>query len=611
MRRLAWLTIVALALAVFSAGAEAKDLWSAMQGEAEALSSLREAVRALCAEAREAQDGFIADYRAALDTLGTYDLAGFRRTLARQGTDMEDLRGRIADRAAALAAVDATDAGERAALTACRAYAADILSVAEDFLEANAFQQAQYLAAEPLNEQSRRSGESGQTAFVSARAWEKASAEVVEGFEALAPPAHLKSTWEGYLHQTRLFARMCVLRREGIGYGDVLRLYSSSQLLAREYDLLAKYELTLYTLNSRQYGQCAARLDYLRDATAPGLAAGLQSRGAGGFPQEAGKPELTLECEMADAVYPNLYHSMDSVANLILCTAHGTRELLVTAQVVGLTQEYRQKLTVGPGLARLTVKPPLLSQLPDMTSAKDTQLELSVTDLDTGALLVQESHPVRLYSLYDFGLYDNEFGFVNYDDILAWTTPESEGVLKVRRKAIDYMDEHDLFLDSLVGYQNPTGLPEDRVQLNTKAQAVAIQGAISDLGVRYNMGAFSLSAFQRILMPDAVVQSRSGVCVETAVLMASALQSANMHAMILFIPGHAQVALETWRDSAEYYLLETTMLPLEDSAESYDSFCRYLTQEEWSDYLEDCASRGVAYVVDCDLVDDFDYRGLF
>ena len=65
----------------------------------------------------------------------------------------------------------------------------------------------------------------------------------------------------------------------------------------------------------------------------------------------------------------------------------------------------------------------------------------------------------------------------------------------------------------------------------------------------------------RVLPPSEVLSSRSGICIETALLVASALQSANMNAMIIITPGHAQVALETWEGSGEYYLLETTKLP--------------------------------------------------
>ena len=92
-----------------------------------------------------------------------------------------------------------------------------------------------------------------------------------------------------------------------------------------------------------------------------------------------------------------------------------------------------------------------------------------------------------------------------------------------------------------------------------------------------------------MLTPDAVIQSRSGICIETALLMASALQSAQMHAMIIITPGHAQVALETWENSGTYYLLETTMLPYNATEEETMPFARFLTADEWREYLSETA----------------------
>ena len=120
------------------------------------------------------------------------------------------------------------------------------------------------------------------------------------------------------------------------------------------------------------------------------------------------------------------------------------------------------------------------------------------------------------------------------------------------------------------------------------------------------MGPYSFGGSQRVLTPDAVIQSRSGICIETALLMASALQSAQMHAMIIITPGHAQVALETWENSGTYYLLETTMLPYNATEEETMAFARFLTADEWREYL---SGDGV-YVIDCDLAQTLRIRGL-
>ena len=48
------------------------------------------------------------------------------------------------------------------------------------------------------------------------------------------------------------------------------------------------------------------------------------------------------------------------------------------------------------------IKPPILSELPNLSSTKETQLILKVTDCATGDVLAQESKAIKLYSIYDY-----------------------------------------------------------------------------------------------------------------------------------------------------------------------------------------------------------------
>ncbi len=158
--------------------------------------------------------------------------------------------------------------------------------------------------------------------------------------------------------------------------------------------------------------------------------------------------------------------------------------------------------------------------------------------------------------------------------------------------------------NTLPGYQ--LGYPEDDQAKTVLIQATAIQGAISDMGVRYNMGPYSFGAQQRVLTPDAVVRSKSGICIETALLVASVLQSADMHPMVLILPGHAQVALETWEGSGQYVLLETTLLPFTGADGQVMQYITTMSNDEWNAYLADDGT----YVIDCDLASTLGIRGL-
>lgn len=163
------------------------------------------------------------------------------------------------------------------------------------------------------------------------------------------------------------------------------------------------------------------------------------------------------------------------------------------------------------------------------------------------------------------------------------------------------------YIQSFVGYQN---LSPNQYWV-TYLQTAGLMSALRSMGVRYNMNPFSVSGSdQHILLPEDVIEQRSGLCVETSLVIASALQSANMHAFLIFPPGHAQVAVEVWNSGShqgEYFLIETTAL---DSRNSIDIFAQAANalaegqppsgiitqydQAQWAEYLE-----GVEYIVDC------------
>ena len=359
--------------------------------------------------------------------------------------------------------------------------------------------------------------------------------------------------------------------------------FSSDQLVARQPAILWHYESMMYTLLITQYDVCAALCS-----------------------DQAPSDEAELYYSFIDEIYPNLYPSMDSAINLLLYTGSGSREVLIEAEITGFSQQYFQMVTVTPEIRFFQIKPPVLPDVPSLSGEKTTQIVLKVTDQETGAILAAESRNVTLRSLYDFSMYNNEFGMIEPYTLLAWLDPESQAILDLRRDAIDWI--HTTFgegYESLPGYQ--LAYPAEVSQAETTLiQALGIQGAISQRGVRYNMGPYSFGANQRVLPPAEVLSSRSGICIETALLVASALQSANMNAMIIITPGHAQVALETWEGSGEYYLLETTKLPFTAEEADINAFCSFPTADEWKEYLD----RDGVYVIDCALASSLNVRGL-
>ena len=85
--------------------------------------------------------------------------------------------------------------------------------------------------------------------------------------------------------------------------------------------------------------------------------------------------------------------------------------------------------------------------------------------------------------------------------------------------------------------------------------------------------------------------------------MASVLQSADMHPMIVFTPGHAQVAVESWSGSGQYFLIETTNLPFDASVDDMNTLTALYSSEDWAEYLSQSSQKaqqsgGMVYIVD-------------
>ncbi len=433
-------------------------------------------------------------------------------------------------------------------------------------------------------------------------------------------PDYMRETFDNYIEKVGVYEKMIESMYLGYSLDDPLRSLSADELFERQSITVTKCELDMFDLFTLQFEKVSERLNGNVSELEGELLSNCKqlANAKSGLPDInftylSAKPKVTCEYETVKTIYPNLYSDMDSVINFTATTDYGTANVLIKAEIPGFTQEYQQKAEISGQVTRLLIKPVVLTGGMDLSSSRDAMLNFSVTDNDTGEILVKETRTISLMSIYDFMLTDDEFGETSRDNVLAWLTPESEGILELRRNAVTWLEENtDGELNSLIGYQD-YGIFDDP-DLNTYIQIVALQSAISGMGVRYNMGSYSLAEGynQRVLLPDDVLSSQSGICIETAILFATAIQSADMHAMILFLPGHAQVAVETQSGSGMYYLVETTMLPFDGAVDEMESLVTEMTSEDWAYYLEDPwgDGSGSVYVVDCDLIKTLGIQGI-
>jgi len=322
------------------------------------------------------------------------------------------------------------------------------------------------------------------------------------------------------------------------------------------------------------------------------------------------EPEINVEYEVTDNIFPLMYNRLDSIMEFSASTTGGEKEIEISAEIPGFTQKYEKKFKINEQITQFYIHPALLTGELDLDSGKQAQVNLVVSDTETGKIIVKDTASVYLKSMHDIpiGSSSTGWGYNAYDNFLSALTPEDDAIDTLIRKASDEMKRittkeygEEKATDSMYGYQDyGYGDPG----YGTYYQLMALQLAMSDLGVKYIQSNYSSSetdvALQRIKLPADVLETQSGLCVETSVFIASALQELGMNAFLVMPPGHCQVAVEAWPKTGAYFILETTSLPT-DLDSVYKIVGLYRAEKLESYIVNYNNNNDFCYVLDCGL----------
>lgn len=432
--------------------------------------------------------------------------------------------------------------------------------------------------------------------------------ELIKKMEKTECPAYFTPLWDRWKQTTELIHTFTFRIVEGIDSEDYLKINSAYNLIMRIIKILDNLSGEMgdiiddeSTFTDSQVEN--ADLIYNEITEASGLPYGERSTYT--F-KNSFDGEVSLNYNTIKEIYPALYNSYDHFVFIEAACISGARDVVIECEIPGLTQKYEQKFTLSSHTTPIYIKPSALTGTLSLSNASNTNIKITVKDI-SGTLIDTKSFPVHILSINDFKWYDDEFGVSSKDNILCFLSPEDDAVTKLKRDAIDVLsDITDGDFNYFTGYQGPVYTK----YVDTYIQAAALMIAMSNSGVRYNMNPFSIDgADQHIMFPSQVLDNKSGLCIETSLVIASALQSANMHTYLVFPTGHAQVAVETWEGSGEYFLIETTEIPckwedfedyaLELTNDTYDNSIEspiiYLNGKEWNNYI----NKNDVYLVDC------------
>ncbi len=138
--------------------------------------------------------------------------------------------------------------------------------------------------------------------------------------------------------------------------------------------------------------------------------------------------------------------------------------------------------------------------------------------------------------------------------IAAWVTPNDPAIGALILKAAEHLPlEPPSVPTAMVGYSKASAK-------QVIAQVDAIYDALRvDYKIRYLQESVPYSgpgndgaATQNIKLPAEVLQQRRGMCIELALLLASAVEHIGLHAEIVIIPGHAFLGVAVTPDDKHF-----------------------------------------------------------
>ncbi len=275
---------------------------------------------------------------------------------------------------------------------------------------------------------------------------------------------------------------------------------------------------------------------------------------------ESGKSETTVsnakvdvKWETADTLMTAFYPNSTERLIRVKLKADKSTKVNISVEIPKITQKETKTVDVGEIEKPHDFKPSFLKEAyGPLDKAQDTFIELKITD-EHGGSIISESIPIRTLSRNDMVWVDKD-GTKNYEYIARWVTKDNKEVKELVRKASDY-NQQICGQSAMVGYLGDETM--------VACQLASIFTAMQDYyKIKYiaSTESYQTSNAQAIRLPEEVLMEKSGLCIETTILVAAALESLDMEPVIILIPGHAWVAVKAYAGAPYYFHLETTML---------------------------------------------------
>lgn len=260
-----------------------------------------------------------------------------------------------------------------------------------------------------------------------------------------------------------------------------------------------------------------------------------------------------LACEGALSWSPPNALFLGMYPNLATFTSVNVRSPIPSAAVVtvtipGYTAPQSLETQSDSTFQALAFKPSLLPQAVagQMAGACEAHAEIQAVMRLDGHAPCQITAPVTIYASQWIRWRDTTTGADLTPLIAGWVTPQAPTVETLVGKASDRLSAHPELYDAtpaLFGYDEGQA-----TQTQVRDQVDALFDALqADYHLRYSADnpTFATGAAQIVQRPDDVLSSASpsGMCVETSVILASAVERLGMRPYLVFTASHAYLGV--------------------------------------------------------------------
>lgn len=224
----------------------------------------------------------------------------------------------------------------------------------------------------------------------------------------------------------------------------------------------------------------------------------------------------------------------------------------------GIISRYSETFNIRPESKIYYLSPDISEEgYRNLADSKKVPLNIKISLIDDEGKetkILEKTEEIFFYARNDIIWRENN-GRSNINSVVRLVNKDRPEVEELVRKAADHMKALGGSDNAMVGMQG------DQAEIKRQMEAIFLAMA-KDYKIRYVMAPFSYdnSSVQKIKTPEEVMQTKSGLCIELAILMASALENIGLNPVIVLTADHAWAGIELGARTGEYVFIETTAL---------------------------------------------------